>query len=236
MALNEDEQIRAGIVTDLDGRQVISVDTVTVEGELTVANEVEVTNTVAIPVDVTNEAAIAVDAEIVNATPLDVAVTNETAIAVDAEVVNATPIDVAVTNDTPIDVSGTVTVDDSTPVDVAVTNATPIEVSVAGSPVNVLSAFDNVAAESTDSQLVAAVTDKKIRVLAVVTDPAGTASAVTFTSDDGVAGTDISAEFVAGIELSYNPQGWFETAVDEGLAVTTSAGSVTAVQVVYVEV
>ena len=129
MALAAGEEIRAGIVTDADGRQVISVDTVTVTGELTVANEVAVTN----------------------------------------------------------DSSKTY---------------------VGASALTVKNGFANTAASATDSEVVAAVNNKKIRVLALVTSATGTASSLTFNS----ASTAISATVKAGASLPYNPHGWFQTA------------------------
>lgn len=102
----------------------------------------------------------------------------------------------------------------------------------------VLNAFDSIAASQTDSSLVAAVTGSKIRVLAAVINQGDTTpSAVTFNSKPGGAGSAkypaLKAAANGGFVLPYNPVGWFETNVDEGLSVTTGAGSTTAVSVVY---
>ena len=102
----------------------------------------------------------------------------------------------------------------------------------------VLNAFDSIAAGTTDSALVAAVTGKKIRVLAVVINQGDTTpSTVTFNSKPGGAGSAkdpaLKAAANGGFVIPYNPVGWFETNSGEGLSVTTGAGSTTAVSVVY---
>jgi hypothetical protein len=100
--------------------------------------------------------------------------------------------------------------------------------------------FANVAASATDSSVVAAVTSKKIRVLAAVFMAGGTATDLTFNSKPGGAGAAISCQFANGINggatLPFNPSGWFETVAGEGLTVTTGAGSTTGIQITYVEV
>lgn len=80
--------------------------------------------------------------------------------------------------------------------------------------------------------LVAAVTDKKIRVLAFF-----------ITTVDGLnlkfksASTDISANIAAaGVMSTYCPHGWFETAAGEALGFSLDAAESTSVQVVYCEV
>lgn len=101
-------------------------------------------------------------------------------------------------------------------------------------------AFANVAASQTDSAIVAAVTSKKIRVLAMYAVAGGTATSLTFNSKPGGAGTAKSAAFANGANggeiLPFSPVGWFETASGEGLSVTTGAGSTTGIGVVYIEV
>ena len=99
-------------------------------------------------------------------------------------------------------------------------------------------AYDNIAASTTDSSLVAAVATKKIRVLAVVINQGDTTpSSVTFNSKPGGAGTSVYAVLKAaangGFVLNENPDGWFETNVGEGLSVTTGAGSNTTVAVIF---
>lgn len=97
-----------------------------------------------------------------------------------------------------------------------------------------------VAAAGTDTAVIAAVAGKKIRVLAVDLDCAGTATVFQFNTKPAGAGTIIVGPFNDAISetknLGYNPQGWFETGVGEGLSATTGAGSTTSVQLVYVEV
>ncbi len=101
-------------------------------------------------------------------------------------------------------------------------------------------AFANVAASTTDGAVVAAVTAKKIRVLAAAFVAGATATNITFNSKPGSAGAAKSALFACGANggaiLPFNPVGWFETVSGEGLSVTTGAGATTGVQVVYVEV
>jgi hypothetical protein len=98
----------------------------------------------------------------------------------------------------------------------------------------------DVAQSQTDAEVVAAVTGKKIRVLALVMLAGDTATAITFNSKGAEAGTAISCQFQNGANggavLGLNPLGWFETVSGEGLTVTTGAGSTTGIQVVYVEV
>ncbi len=101
-------------------------------------------------------------------------------------------------------------------------------------------ALANVAAGQTDSQVVAAVAGKKIRVLAAVVVAGSTATNITFNTKPAGAGSAISCLLANGANggavLPFNPVGWFETAAGQGLTVTTGAGSTTGIQVVYVEV
>lgn len=99
-------------------------------------------------------------------------------------------------------------------------------------------AFGNVAQNKTDESLIAAVTGKKIRVLAIVARTGATTTTATFNSKGSGAGTAISALFANavnnGILLPFNPYGWFQTNSGEALTVTTGAtGSATGIQVVY---
>lgn len=99
-------------------------------------------------------------------------------------------------------------------------------------------AYDSIAASTTDSVLIAAVTGKKIRVLSFLINQGDTTpSAVTFNSKGGGAGTAIFPAIKYAANGGTNPPlldgGWFETNVSEGLTVTTGAGSTTGVVVVY---
>lgn len=99
-------------------------------------------------------------------------------------------------------------------------------------------AFDAIAASATDSNLVSAVTGKKIRVLSFLLNQGDTTpSTVTFNSKPGGAGTAISPAFKTAangvVDVALNPRGWFETNASEGLTVTTGTGSTTGVIVVY---
>lgn len=98
-------------------------------------------------------------------------------------------------------------------------------------------AFDAVAASATDSVLVAAQADTKIRVRSFLINHGDTTSStVTFNSKGSGAGTAISPAFKAApnaLVQADNPEGWFETLKGEGLTVTTSAGSTTGIVVVF---
>lgn len=98
----------------------------------------------------------------------------------------------------------------------------------------------NIAASQTDSAIVAAVSLKQIRVVAAVMVCGGTATTFTFNSKPGGAGAAVSMLFAnaanGGAVLPFNPVGWFQTGIGEGLSATTGSGSTTGVQVVYVTV
>lgn len=99
-------------------------------------------------------------------------------------------------------------------------------------------AYDSIAASATDSILVAAVSNKRIRVHSVVINQGDTTpSAVTFNSKGSGAGTSVFPALKAaangGFVLPDNEAGWFATNAGEGLSVTTGAGSTTAVIVTY---
>lgn len=105
------------------------------------------------------------------------------------------------------------------------------------------SAFANPVGATTDAVVVAAVANKRLRVIGFILSPAATtppASAV-FTSKPGGAGSAISATFglVAGVSVASGGvgeqrAGLFETNVGEGLSVTTGAGAgACGVQVVF---
>lgn len=98
----------------------------------------------------------------------------------------------------------------------------------------------NVAASTTDGNIVTAVGGKKIRVLEFRLHAGGTATTVTFNSKPAGAGTAISELFALGIngmrDDGFSPIGHFETVTGEGLTVTTGAGATTGIGVVYVEI
>ena len=101
-------------------------------------------------------------------------------------------------------------------------------------------AFANVAASSTDSNIVSAVSTKKIRVLEFRLHAGASATNITFNSKGGGAGTAISELFACtangGRADGLSPYGHFETNASEGLTVTTGSGSTIGVGVVYMEV
>jgi hypothetical protein len=98
-------------------------------------------------------------------------------------------------------------------------------------------AWDSIAASATDSVLVAAIPNKKIRVMGFLVNHGDTtASAFTFNSKGSGAGTAISPAFkyaANGGTSTTEDNGWFETNVGEGLTVTTGAGSATGLVVLY---
>ncbi len=95
----------------------------------------------------------------------------------------------------------------------------------------------NIGAGSTDSNLVTAVSQSRVRVVALATIVGGTATTVTFLSKGTGSGQAVSMDFQNGANggavLPLNPAGWFETNLSEGLTVTTLSGSTTGVQIVY---
>lgn len=99
--------------------------------------------------------------------------------------------------------------------------------------------FASINAGTTDGSVIAAVAGAKLRVLAVVLQCAGTATTATFNTKPSGAGSAISMTFANGANggavLPFNPYGWFETGVGQGLSLTTGAGSATGVQVTYTE-
>lgn len=99
--------------------------------------------------------------------------------------------------------------------------------------------FLNVAASSTDSVLVAGVTNKKVYVLSAVFVVGATATTAVFNSKPAGAGTAISPSFANGVNggavLPFNPAGWFVSNTGEGLSVTTGAGSTTGVAIAYAQ-
>lgn len=101
----------------------------------------------------------------------------------------------------------------------------------------VYNAWLNVAAAQTDASLVAAVANRKIRVLGVFVNAkdAG-AVTITFNSKPAGAGTAISPTFILPVNGGFvlpQGEGWFESNVGEGLTITTAAASAVAVVVLW---
>ena len=99
-------------------------------------------------------------------------------------------------------------------------------------------AYDSVAASQTDSNVVTAITGKKIRVVAFIINQGDTTpSTVTFNSKGSGAGTAIFPALKAAangtIAVPDCASGWFQTNVGEALTVTTGAGSTTGINVIY---
>lgn len=101
-------------------------------------------------------------------------------------------------------------------------------------------AFANIAASTTDGNVVSAVPFKSIRVVQVVMVASATATDCTFNSKPAGSGSAISCLFANGINggavLGYNPDGWFSTVPGQGLTATTGSGSSTGIQIGYVEI
>jgi hypothetical protein len=102
-----------------------------------------------------------------------------------------------------------------------------------------LNAYVSVAASQTDSAVVTAVTNRKIRVVAAVVNQGDTTpSTVTFNSTPAGAGAAVFPALKAPangtvVLPDLTRSGWFETTKGEGLSVTTGAGSTTSIAVVY---
>lgn len=93
-------------------------------------------------------------------------------------------------------------------------------------------------ATSPDTTIVAAVTGKKIRVLACFLIMTGTATTIRFES--GTGGTALTGQMTpssgGGFVLPFNPVGWFETADTELLNLELGAAQSVDGVLVYVEV
>src|SRR5213082_747725 len=86
-------------------------------------------------------------------------------------------------------------------------------------------AFLNLAASATQTSVVAAVTGKRIRVLAVYAVAGGTATNLTFNSNTTAITPLLANAANGGVVLPLNPAGWFQTTAGEALTATTGAGS-----------
>lgn len=100
-------------------------------------------------------------------------------------------------------------------------------------------AFANINQSTTDSSVVAAVTSKKIRVVALVLHAGGSATTITLNSKPAGAGAAISSAHALAaygtLVLPFAAGGWYETTAGEGLSATTGAGATVGVEVLYVE-
>jgi hypothetical protein len=101
-----------------------------------------------------------------------------------------------------------------------------------------LKAFANISASTTDGAIVTGVVGRKIRVVAAIWVSAATATNVTFNSKPAGAGSAITCLFAdganGGVVGNFNPKGWFDTNVGEGLTATTGSGSTTGFLVNYI--
>ena len=96
--------------------------------------------------------------------------------------------------------------------------------------------FADVAAGSTNAQVIAAVPGRIIRVLSYHCQAGATATDVTFNSDS-TAISSLKANVARGGAVgNFNPAGWFQTIAGQALTVTTGAGSSTGIDIIYAEV
>jgi hypothetical protein len=98
--------------------------------------------------------------------------------------------------------------------------------------------FKNTATSTADDSYVTAVPGARIRVTAVAVVAGATAQSLTFKSKPTGASSAITPLFAfganGGMVLPFNPDGWFDTALGEGLTVTTAAGgSTTGIMISY---
>lgn len=104
-----------------------------------------------------------------------------------------------------------------------------------------LNAFVTVAASQTDSAVVTAVANKKIRVVAMcINGTDAGASSVNFNTKPAGGGSAITPIFKVNNNTSlvlpataHEGSGWFETNVGEGLTITSAAASAAVYMVVY---
>lgn len=98
-------------------------------------------------------------------------------------------------------------------------------------------AFANIAASQTDSNLVSAVSGKRIVVKQVFCLAGATATNLTFNTKPAGSGVAISPLLANGVNggavMPYSERGWFQTNMSEGLTATTGAGSATGILIGY---
>lgn len=92
------------------------------------------------------------------------------------------------------------------------------------------------AASSGDNSIVASVTSKKIRVLALKLIANGAVNAKWRSATTDITGLSYFAAAGDGEVLPFNPVGWFETAVTSALQVNLSAAVATGGHLTYIEV
>lgn len=111
---------------------------------------------------------------------------------------------------------------------------------IAGVSYTVKRAFANVAASSTDSNIVSAVAAKVLWIISYRIIAGTTATNVTFNTKPAGAGTAIdflhACAASGGAMGQRNIDSWFRTGSGEGLTVTTGAGSTVGIGVTYIEV
>lgn len=109
-------------------------------------------------------------------------------------------------------------------------------VTAAGVVATVKHLSGTVAASTADATLVAAVAGKKIRLLSLHLDCAGTATVATLQSNaTAILGPFNNAASEQTV-LPYHPHGWKETTAGGALKMTTGAGATTSWAVTYIEV
>lgn len=110
-------------------------------------------------------------------------------------------------------------------------------IEVAGAVLPVKTVFLNLAANTADQVLVAAVATKKLRVIAIAGIPQAAAVLFALNTKPAGAGTAITPSMSGSVILPINPFGWCETVAGEVLTATTlTAAALMGIIVHYVEV
>lgn len=99
--------------------------------------------------------------------------------------------------------------------------------------------FTNIASATTDGSILAAQTNKIVRVLSVFAMCGATATTLVFNTKGSGAGTAISGTFALAanggfvIPMPTVQAPWFQTNSGEALTATTGTGSTVSIQIVY---
>jgi hypothetical protein len=93
----------------------------------------------------------------------------------------------------------------------------------------------SIAASTTGGTLVAAVPGKRLRIVSMVMVSGGTATSVTILGNTTALSPPLPMGVNSVMALPVSEHGWFETAVGEGLKVTTGTGATTGIAVTYIE-
>lgn len=103
-----------------------------------------------------------------------------------------------------------------------------------GQDLQLLYAFANVNAATTDATLIAAIAQRRIMVLKARFKCAGTATTLVFQSNASAIGPSIANGVNGGEVWEYDEHGWITTNGGEALKCTTGAGSATGIELWYI--